>query len=69
MGTLTNGRTTIPYDNWTAPHLNWRKAGRTDLGPILKGCVMLGGCNFLADRDSCRTTKRAGGGNCYLRLL
>ncbi|WP_223832160.1 hypothetical protein [Streptomyces venezuelae] len=41
MGTLTNGRTTIPYDNWTAPHLNWRKAGRTDLDPILKDCVIL----------------------------
>ncbi|WAL94015.1 DUF397 domain-containing protein [Streptomyces sp. Je 1-369] len=41
MGTLTNGRTTIPFDNWSAPHLDWRKAGRTDLDPILKDCVIL----------------------------
>ncbi|WP_055565918.1 DUF397 domain-containing protein [Streptomyces atriruber] len=41
MGTLTNGRTTIPYDNWNAPTLAWRKAGRTDLDPILKDCVIL----------------------------
>ncbi|MEU5689157.1 DUF397 domain-containing protein [Streptomyces venezuelae] len=41
MGTLTNGRTTIPYDNWHAPHLDWRKAGKTDLDPILKECVIL----------------------------
>ncbi|MET8687956.1 DUF397 domain-containing protein [Streptomyces sp. NPDC004732] len=41
MGTLTNGRTTIPYDNWNAPRLDWRKAGRTDLDPILKDCVIL----------------------------
>ncbi|MET7363800.1 hypothetical protein ABZS76_35885 [Streptomyces sp. NPDC005562] len=36
MGTLTNGRTTIPYEHHTAPGLDWRKAGRTDLDPILK---------------------------------
>lgn len=41
MGTLTNGRTTIPYEQHTAPGLDWRKAGRTDLDPILKECVIL----------------------------
>ncbi|MFE0133625.1 DUF397 domain-containing protein [Streptomyces sp. NPDC059037] len=41
MGTLTNGKTTIPYAQHTAPGLNWRKAGRTDLDPILKECVIL----------------------------
>ncbi|MEU1119683.1 MULTISPECIES: DUF397 domain-containing protein [unclassified Streptomyces] len=41
MGTLANGRTTIPYEHHTAPGLNWRKAGRTDLDPILKDCVIL----------------------------
>ncbi|MBW5420252.1 DUF397 domain-containing protein [Streptomyces sp. BG9H] len=41
MGTLTNGRTTIPYEHHTAPGLDWRKAGRTDLDPILKDCVIL----------------------------
>lgn len=49
MGTLTNGRTTIPYDNWTAPHLDWRKAGRTDLDPILKDCVILAAAPPAAD--------------------
>lgn len=41
MGTLTNGRTTIHFDNSNAPGLDWRKAGRTDLDPILKECVIL----------------------------
>ncbi|MEV0526066.1 DUF397 domain-containing protein [Streptomyces sp. NPDC050439] len=41
MGTLTNGRTTIFYEQHTAPGLDWRKAGRTDLDPILKECVIL----------------------------
>ncbi|MFF1694939.1 DUF397 domain-containing protein [Streptomyces sp. NPDC058257] len=41
MGTLTNGTTTIPYQHDTAPGLDWRKAGRTDLDPILKDCVIL----------------------------
>lgn len=41
MGTLTNGRSTIPYEQHTAPGLDWRKAGRTDLDPILKECVIL----------------------------
>lgn len=41
MGTLTNGRTTITYEHHAAPGLDWRKAGRTDLDPILKECVIL----------------------------
>lgn len=41
MGTLTNGRSTIHYEQRTAPGLDWRKAGRTDLDPILKECVIL----------------------------
>lgn len=41
MGTLTNGRTTIAYEHHAAPGLDWRKAGRTDLDPILKECVIL----------------------------
>ncbi|MFD4631434.1 hypothetical protein ACFVYR_21325 [Streptomyces sp. NPDC058284] len=41
MGTLTNGRTTIPYEQYTAPGPDWRKAGRTDLNSILKDCVIL----------------------------
>jgi len=41
VGTLTNGRTTIPYDHRTLPGLDWRKASRTDLDPIVKDCVIL----------------------------
>lgn len=41
MGTLTNGRTTIAYHKPGGPSLDWRKAGRTDLDPILKECVIL----------------------------
>ncbi|MGB8941125.1 MAG: DUF397 domain-containing protein [Streptomyces sp.] len=41
MGTLTNGRSTIAYEQHAAPGLDWRKAGRTDLDPILKECVIL----------------------------
>ncbi|WPO76253.1 DUF397 domain-containing protein [Streptomyces sp. KN37] len=41
MGTLTNGTSTIPYEHYTAPGLDWRKAGRSDLDPIVKDCVIL----------------------------
>ena len=41
MGTITNGRTTQPYENPAAPGLDWRKALRTDLAPILKDCVIV----------------------------
>ncbi|MGW7367451.1 DUF397 domain-containing protein [Streptomyces sp. NPDC054841] len=41
MGTISNGRTTKAYENLTAPGLDWRKASRTDLDPILKDCVIL----------------------------
>ncbi|AWI32497.1 DUF397 domain-containing protein [Streptomyces tirandamycinicus] len=41
MGTISNGRTTKAYENPNAPGLDWRKAGRTDLDPILKDCVIL----------------------------
>ncbi|GGT26888.1 DUF397 domain-containing protein [Streptomyces purpureus] len=41
MGTITNGRTSKPYENSNAPGLAWRKASRTDLDPILKDCVIL----------------------------
>lgn len=41
MGTLSNGRGTVPFDNAHAPGLDWRKAGRTDLHPIVKDCVIL----------------------------
>ncbi|NUK22085.1 DUF397 domain-containing protein [Streptomyces lunaelactis] len=41
MGTLSNGRGTVAFENSHAPGLNWRKAGRTDLDPILKDCVIL----------------------------
>ncbi|WP_418957239.1 DUF397 domain-containing protein [Streptomyces tritici] len=40
-GTISNGRTTKPYENANAPGLHWRKAGRTDLDPILKDCVIV----------------------------
>ncbi|MGW5737246.1 MULTISPECIES: hypothetical protein [Streptomyces] len=41
MGTLTNGTTTIPYQYHAAPGLDWRKARRTDLDPILKDRLIL----------------------------
>lgn len=41
MGTLSNGHGTVPFDNALAPGLDWRKAGRTDLDPIVKDCVIL----------------------------
>jgi hypothetical protein len=41
MGTLSNGRGTVAFENSNAPGLDWRKAGRTDLDPILKDCVIL----------------------------
>jgi hypothetical protein len=41
MGTLSNGRGTVTFENPHAPGLDWRKAGRTDLDPILKDCVIL----------------------------
>lgn len=41
MGTLTNGSATAHFNNPNAPGLAWRKAGDTDLDPILKDCVIL----------------------------
>ncbi|MFF3247028.1 DUF397 domain-containing protein [Streptomyces sp. NPDC002870] len=41
MGTLSNGRATVSFENANAPGLDWRKAGRTDLDPIVKDCVIL----------------------------
>ncbi|MET8684794.1 DUF397 domain-containing protein [Streptomyces sp. NPDC004732] len=41
MGTLTNGSSTIAYEQSNAPGLDWRKSGRTDLDPILKECVIV----------------------------
>lgn len=41
MGTISNGRTSKPFENSSAPGLDWRKASRTDLDPILKDCVIL----------------------------
>jgi hypothetical protein len=41
MGTLSNGRGTVAFENANAPGLDWRKAGRTDLDPIVKDCVIL----------------------------
>ncbi|MFD3956543.1 MULTISPECIES: DUF397 domain-containing protein [Streptomyces] len=41
MGTLTNGRTTKPFENPNAPGLDWRKSSRSELEPILPDCVVL----------------------------
>lgn len=41
MGTISNGAITKPFENANAPGLDWRKAGRTDLHPIVKDCVIL----------------------------
>lgn len=41
MGTISNGRTSKPFESSHAPGLDWRKASRTDLDPILKECVIL----------------------------
>ncbi|MEW2084614.1 DUF397 domain-containing protein [Streptomyces sp. NPDC005283] len=41
MGTLSNGRGTVSFENLHAPGLDWRKASRTDLDPILKDCVIV----------------------------
>lgn len=41
MGTISNGRAVKPFENSSAPGLDWRKASRTDLDPILKECVIL----------------------------
>ncbi|NUL05995.1 DUF397 domain-containing protein [Streptomyces lunaelactis] len=41
MGTISNGRTSKPFENSHAPGLDWRKASRTDLDPILKDCVII----------------------------
>ncbi|MEW2083483.1 DUF397 domain-containing protein [Streptomyces sp. NPDC005283] len=41
MGTISNGRTTKAYENVNALGLDWRKASRTDLDPILKDCVIV----------------------------
>jgi hypothetical protein len=41
MGTLSNGRGTVAFENANAPGLDWHKAGRTDLDPIVKDCVIL----------------------------
>lgn len=41
MGTLTNGKTTIDFENPAAPGLDWRKSSRTDLHPIVKDCVLV----------------------------
>ncbi|WP_326648370.1 MULTISPECIES: DUF397 domain-containing protein [unclassified Streptomyces] len=41
MGTISNGITTKPFENSHALGLDWRKASRTDLDPILKDCVIL----------------------------
>ncbi len=49
MGTLTNGRTTIDYHKPGGPSLDWRKAGRTDLDPILKDCVILADAGVAKD--------------------
>lgn len=41
MGTLTNGKSTIAYENPNFPGADWRKSNRTDLDPILKECVIV----------------------------
>ncbi|MGW7366460.1 DUF397 domain-containing protein [Streptomyces sp. NPDC054841] len=41
MGTISNGRSTMVYENLNATGLDWRKASRTDLDPILKDCVIV----------------------------
>ncbi|MCX4823759.1 DUF397 domain-containing protein [Streptomyces sp. NBC_01142] len=41
MGTLSNGRETVAFENPHAPGLDWRKASRSDLHPIVKDCVIL----------------------------
>ncbi|MER7814582.1 DUF397 domain-containing protein [Streptomyces sp. NPDC096153] len=41
MGTISNGRATKSFENIQAPGLDWRKASRTDLDPILKDCVIV----------------------------
>ncbi|MFF0064855.1 DUF397 domain-containing protein [Streptomyces sp. NPDC005279] len=41
MSTLSNGRGTVSFENAHAPGLDWRKASRTDLDPIVKDCVIL----------------------------
>jgi hypothetical protein len=43
MGTITNGRTTKPFENLNAPGRSWRKASRTDLGPMIpdEDCVLV----------------------------
>ncbi|MGW2562225.1 DUF397 domain-containing protein [Streptomyces sp. NPDC001514] len=41
MGTISNGRSTMAYENLNATGLDWRKASRTDLDPILKDCVIV----------------------------
>ncbi|MEY9845057.1 hypothetical protein ABH940_002127 [Streptacidiphilus sp. BW17] len=42
MGTLTNSRTTIPWNNPNAPEgVRWIKAYDTDLDPIVKDSVIV----------------------------
>ncbi|WP_406277552.1 DUF397 domain-containing protein [Streptomyces sp. NBC_00191] len=41
MGTISNGVTTKSYENLNALGLDWKKASRTDLDPILKDCVIV----------------------------
>lgn len=43
MGTITNGKTTKPFENSNALGRSWRKASRTDLGPMIpdEDCVLV----------------------------
>lgn len=41
MGTISNGHATKAFENVNALGLDWRKASRTDLDPILKDCVIV----------------------------
>ncbi len=41
MGTLTNGRQSVPWSNPLAPDAQWVKAYDTDLDPIVKDSVIV----------------------------
>ncbi|GLW46610.1 hypothetical protein Stsp02_22720 [Streptomyces sp. NBRC 14336] len=43
MGSITNGKVTLPFENANALGRSWRKASRTDLGPMIpdEDCVLV----------------------------
>ncbi|SBT89360.1 protein of unknown function [Streptomyces sp. DI166] len=43
MGSICNGKVTVPFENANALGRSWRKASRTDLGPMIpdEDCVLV----------------------------